>query len=241
MTFDTVLQDITKLTGIELKSIRPGADITIQEVDEAKGCIIIKTHQGKLRSRPISELKLIWNELSISPAVHVEGVLHGSGTSRNQPETIFANLPYIEYLKVNNKKHIAFVGQNSHVYGTIKQMDAISADVLCQKMSKASHEELPQILIVTDDTPKTISVLQSAVQGTISVISKGIYRYDSATTVFVISLSSIAGLPNGTYPILADANVQDAPVVLIGGKTYRVLCDGNVTLLVEDSNYPGNR
>jgi len=65
-------------------------------------------------------------------AVHVDEVLHGSGTSRNQPETILANLPYVEWLKLDNKKHIAFVGKNTHLYGTLKQMDSIPASNLNQ-------------------------------------------------------------------------------------------------------------
>ena len=96
MNFSDIINDVKKLVGLELQSIRPGASITILEVDSDKGCIVIKTRQGQIRSRPINELQIIWNELNRAPAVHVEGVLHGSGTSRNQPSTNLANLPNIE-------------------------------------------------------------------------------------------------------------------------------------------------
>ena len=142
MTFSDVISDIKKMIGIELHSVRPGAEITIQEVDEERDCLILRSTQGQLRSRPLSELRSIWSEMMKSPAVHVDGVLHGSGTSRNQPETILANLPYVEWLKVNNKKHIAYVGRNTHAYGTLKKMDAIkelTADML--------KKDVPEILI----------------------------------------------------------------------------------------------
>jgi len=127
MTFDDVIQDIEKLVGLELQSIRPGASLTILNVDREHSNLLIKTSKGQTKSRPFGELETIWDELNRSPAVHVEGVLHGSGTSRNQPETIFANLPYIEWLRINNKKHIAFVGNVTHAYGTLKQMDPRNA------------------------------------------------------------------------------------------------------------------
>ena len=56
MNFADVIKDIRKLVGLELQSIRPGASITILEVDEDKGCLILKTKQGQTRSRPLSEL-----------------------------------------------------------------------------------------------------------------------------------------------------------------------------------------
>ena len=86
MNFTEVIKDIHKLVGLELNSIRPGARITITDVDEERGSLILRTSSGQNRSRPIDELQKIWDEMMVKPAVHVEGVLHGSGTSRNQPE-----------------------------------------------------------------------------------------------------------------------------------------------------------
>ena len=108
---------------MKLNSIRQGAEIEILEIDLEKDNLILKTVAGQKKSRPIEELRKIWSQMMIKPAVHVEGVLHGSGTSRNQPETILANLPYIEWLKIDNKKHISYVEKNTHPYGTIKRMD----------------------------------------------------------------------------------------------------------------------
>ena len=59
MTFSDLLNDISKLTGMELQSIRPGATITVLDVDTEKGCLLLKTKQGQTRSRPLSELQTI--------------------------------------------------------------------------------------------------------------------------------------------------------------------------------------
>lgn len=57
------------------------------------------------------------------PAAHVDSVLGGSGSSRSQPETILANLPYVEWLTVAGKKNIAYVGDDTHEKGTLHKMD----------------------------------------------------------------------------------------------------------------------
>ena len=123
MTFNDVKKDIVKLIGLDLESVRPGAGIRILNVDEEQGNLQLETVSGQVRSRPLLELERIWNELQKSPAVHVDKVLNGSGTSRNQPETILANLPYIEWAKIHNKKHLIFVKEKTHPYGTLRQMD----------------------------------------------------------------------------------------------------------------------
>lgn len=170
MTFSDLLNDISKLTGMELQSIRPGATITVLDVDTEKGCLLLKTKQGQMRSRPLSELQTIWNELNQKSAVHVEGVLHGSGTSRNQPETILANLPYIEWLKLNNKKHIAYVGKNTHPYGTLRQMSPLDSVDISVSDSKSSNTTKMEMVIVTDMVLDVLSTLQENLTGTVLTV-----------------------------------------------------------------------
>ena len=64
MTFYDVIEDIKKLVGLDLHSIRPGANIRILEVDEERSCLILQTSAGATRSRPLGELQLIWNEMN---------------------------------------------------------------------------------------------------------------------------------------------------------------------------------
>ena len=176
MNFNDVMNDIHKLVGLELNSIRPGAKITITDVDAERGSLILRTSSGQNRSRPIDELQKIWNEMMVKPAVHVEGVLHGSGTSRNQPETILANLPYIEWLKVDNKKHIAYVGKNTHAVGTLRQMDSVLAVEVTTKMRASKGGGKFTTAIVAKDVNQSIQEMQTICQGTVTTIERGIYQ-----------------------------------------------------------------
>ena len=93
MNFTDVERDVHKLIGLELNSISRSAAITIENIDDEQERLIIRPKNGNSRSRPMDELKRIWDAMQKEPAVHVDKVLNGSGTSRNQPETILANLP----------------------------------------------------------------------------------------------------------------------------------------------------
>ena len=55
--------------------------------------ITIRNSSGKVHNRYFVELQRIRNALLSTPMIRVEDILNGSGSSRNQPETIFANLP----------------------------------------------------------------------------------------------------------------------------------------------------
>ena len=75
MNFKDVEKDLQKLIGMKLNSIRQGAEIEILEIDLEKDNLILKTVAGQKKSRPIEELRKIWSQMMIKPAVHVEGVL----------------------------------------------------------------------------------------------------------------------------------------------------------------------
>lgn len=121
---EEVIRDIAEhLKGIPLNSISGrAAPFSVYEVDFTKRNYLIQLSEGTIKSRPLDEIERIWKEMLIKAAVHVESLLGGSGSSRNQPETILANLPYVEWLPFNGKKHIAYVRENTHEYGTLKQM-----------------------------------------------------------------------------------------------------------------------
>jgi len=55
--------------------------------------------------------------------IHVDALLRGSGSSRNQPETILASMPDVEYLMKDKKKHVVWVGENTHKLGTLKEQE----------------------------------------------------------------------------------------------------------------------
>lgn len=233
MTFYDVIKDIQKLVGLDLHSIRPGANIRIIEVDEDRSCIILQTSAGVTRSRPLGELKLIWEEMNRIPAVHVDEVLHGSGTSRNQPETILANLPYVEWLKLDNKKHISFVGKDTHPYGTLKQMDAIASSNLEKHSEKQHIDKKPKIVIVSSDLANTISALNKEISGTVTAISQGVYVFDNASFEATILSTSSVQLAPGTYPVLPFSHVTEAKTVYIRENDFFVIDNGNTKMLIE--------
>lgn len=235
MNFTDVKEDIHKLIGLELNSIRPGAKITIVDIDDEKGSLTLRTSAGQLRSRPIDELQKIWNEMMISPAVHVEGVLHGSGTSRNQPETILASLPYVEWLKVDNKKHIAYVGKSTHPFGTLKQMDAVASVEISSKMKKTAAGSTLNMVIAAKDINRSIAYFQGMCRGKLSTLDRGIYQYETQTDIVVFLSADIHGIDEGTYCIIETSQkVNSTKRLFLYGKYYSVISRGNIKALVKE-------
>ena len=125
-TFEDVIRDIgDHLLNLPLQSIS-GRSIPFRVVnlDSARRSYFLQLEgSAKVKSRPYDELERIWQEMTSKPAVHVESFLGGSGSMRSQPETVLANLPYVEWLQIDGKKHIAYIDENTHEFGTLKQMD----------------------------------------------------------------------------------------------------------------------
>lgn len=123
-TFQDVLKDIEEnLIGKKLRSISGNAELfSISGIDYANSNVVL-TVQGKRKTWTFERLEKVWNEMYYRPAANVEIVFGGSGSSRNQVETIYASMAYVEWLYVNHKKCIAYVGERTHEYGTLKHMD----------------------------------------------------------------------------------------------------------------------
>ena len=234
MTYEDLIKDIEKLVGIELQSIRPGANITILSIDESRGSIIIRNSSGQIKSRPLSEFRTIWDAFSRSKVVHVEGVLHGSGTSRNQPETILSNLPYVEWLKISNKKHIAFVGKNTHPYGTLKKMSSIDGEKLISSMHNNQADSF-RLIAVVEDVGETIKQLQQFIQGQAEAINKYEYLFHSANFQLRVINALSTSLEEGMYYISETNENLALPMVNIGNNNYYVLCR-NVKILLRLQN-----
>ena len=122
-TFEDVLNDIEKsLKGIELHSISgTAAPFSVVEVDRENENVVLDVG-GNRKTWTFERLKLVWDEMCYRPAANVELVFGGSGSSRNQVETIYASLAYVEWLYVNRKKCVAYIGEETHPYGKIKKM-----------------------------------------------------------------------------------------------------------------------
>lgn len=110
MDFSEVIKDIEALVGKELQPLNPNTGvITIMEIDHDHRNYSIKPEDGRSKKRSFSELEKIWEKLLVERAVSVESVLEGAGSSRNQPETILSNLPYVDFFKYKKRKHLYFI------------------------------------------------------------------------------------------------------------------------------------
>lgn len=234
MTFEDVKNDIVKLVGLNLESVRPGAGIRILSVDLKQGNLQLQTVAGSVRSRPIDELERIWNELQRTPAVHVDKVLNGSGTSRNQPETILANLPYIEWAKIHNKKHLIFVGESTHAFGTLKKMEASSLAKIAALIDNSQGKVELSLVVVTADIKASIDFLQEICGGVVTTKDQGVYLLETNTSLIAFVSPVYAGLEVGTYPIVEANHViyRTNSVNLLGEELVPVRTQG-ITVLIK--------
>lgn len=202
MDFNTLIGDIEGLTGKTLNSINLGCEITIEYVDRDNGSIRLRTPSGQSKSRPFSEIKTLWTALTTMPIVHVEGALHGSGSSRNQPETILANLPYIEWLRYDRKKHIAFVGRKTHALGTLRQMSPQDVAQIKAQIENERAESEYRALFVTDDVVATGQALSQKLGNEVSPLSEGFYKCQIGDEILLVCTEAITDLDKGVYTFI---------------------------------------
>lgn len=233
MDFSDIINDMVKLEGIRLNSIRPGAEITIRHVDIDQKKVVVESSSGKLQSRSFSEFQRIWEALLSAPAIRVEEVLNGSGSSRNQPETIFANLPYIQWLKIENKKHIAYVKQSTHPYGTLQQMDSIQAIKIANKENNTSISINSVVLVITDNishTAKSISALTGCAGKAETV---GYYTYCLKEQTIVLADTAKLQIPCGTYVEMPQPiTVFPKYKVSFFGQAWAVVSEANLKAII---------
>jgi hypothetical protein len=236
MNFEEIISDIDKLNGLRLNSIKIGAEIKLLSVNRSDKRILLETVNGKKRTRPFSEFQKIWERLQEEIAVHVEKVLDGSGSSRNQPETIFANLPYIEWFKFEGKKHISYVGQNTHPMGTLKQMDEIKAEEVRSKLRKGSGtESATSIIIISDDIFIASEKMEFATGVKVEPIAPGIYRQDKGpTTIFLVTQTVVPSDINpGTYLVINSVSIPKGGIPCkILNNVYYAISGGGLNYMV---------
>ncbi|MEC6881600.1 DUF262 domain-containing protein [Photobacterium piscicola] len=136
MHFNDVLSDIEKLIGKQLQAINPKtAPIYLTKIDrKIKKYFVSSTPNEVGIGRFFWELEDIWGDLQYKGFTNVDQALYGSGSSRNQPETIFANLPYIEHFKYKNKKHILLCSKVTHANGTLLEVPLSEYRILRKKI-----------------------------------------------------------------------------------------------------------
>lgn len=136
MQFNDLLSDIEKLVGKRLQSINPStAPIFLTKIDKKARKYFISNDPDKVgNARLFRELEDVLKDLQFKGFSNVDQALYGSGSSRNQPETVFANLPYIEYFKYKKKKHILLREEKTHDLGTLKEVEGAEFRALRKKI-----------------------------------------------------------------------------------------------------------
>jgi hypothetical protein len=230
MNFSSLLSEIEKLEGLQLRSIRPGAELSILEVNHGDERFLIRNADGTKHTRPFSEIRGLWEQLLSSPAIHVDSAIGGSGTRRNQPETILANLPYVEWLNYRGRKHIAFVGHRTHEPGTLKRMDAVEAEVWKKRLEGAETTNLPTIIVITTDVREATANLESVTGLKVESIESGIYKQDhNGLRIFIVAQGSLQSVVEpGTYVLVKGISIphNSSPIRLAGQNLYPVVLGG---------------
>ena len=125
MDWDKTFERVGKLVGTKLKSISGKSDITLVAADEDRITVSAKTSTGKNKTvhRATDELRGLVSKMKRDVPIHVDSEVHGSGSSRNQPETILANMPDVEWTRIQGRKHIVWVGAKTHPAGTLRERE----------------------------------------------------------------------------------------------------------------------
>lgn len=238
MRFSDVLEDLEKMIGKRLESIRKGSEIILDRIDPDGGSLQLTTNTGAQKSRPLRELEAIWAELCSKAPVHVDTVLGGSGSSRNQPETIMANLPYIEWLRVDGKKHLFLCDEKTHIMGTVKQMDSLDAENLKLQLKKQqdakSKEAFSQIIVVSDDLRPHATLLEHCSGKPGKALQQGAYEfYTNHQRILLLSIDVAPDcLSSGTYPVIQQPKpAVDVVEFRLFGQAYSLYQNKGVTFL----------
>jgi hypothetical protein len=234
MKFESVLSDIRLLVGKNLNSIKPGANIQLTAVDSDKGKILLTDASNKEKTRSIEELRRIWEALSTNEVVHVDSVLGGSGSSRNQPETILANLPYIEWLILSNKKHLRLDTAKSRQLGTLGEMDPVAVHLLKEKLDLFSLT-YPSLIYAVPDTKSIAAFIENLTGVPPSPISNGTYRFAQRSgEVWVTSEKEVLNAAgSGVYVVVKPITAPPAAKeISIGGRNFFLLIRDGLKLLL---------
>lgn len=163
MNFEDLLDDIEQLIGLPLKAITATTSgITLLSLDRETGKYIVKADSSnREQKRSIRELEAIFESLDRDGYCNVEQALQGSFTSRHQPETIFANLPYIQYFKYERRKHLVLRDSHQHALGETQELPLKEQRQV--RRALASNKTFSQILLATE-LDKALANLKHEIQ-----------------------------------------------------------------------------
>ena len=145
--FEEILSDIKKLKDLPLHAINKSTGtLVLLEVDIDKKKYYVKTPEStRIVHRGINKLESIWNTLQRDGFASVEQALRGSNSNRHNPETIFANLPYIQFFYFNRKKHLILREKNIHPLGEISELSPTELRIVKRQIENSLSLNIKKI------------------------------------------------------------------------------------------------
>lgn len=235
MNFDGIIDDLQKLEGLMLKSIKAGSDIRLESVDRKGHKVWLLPKVGRLKSRPFSELERIWEALCKEPAIHVDKVLGGSGSSRNQPETLMANLPYIEWCYIQGKKHLVLKPELTHHYGTLKQLDDMEALEIAERLNAPVRSGSGRVIIVSTNVAYAAAEFQKATGMRLEAKGDGVYMQEHSGVKVTVVPHNVLEQPlqQGTYLVVqGNSAPEGVRLVRINGEPFYAVTGNGMNMLV---------
>lgn len=233
MHFNDVLKDIEQLVGKKLQSINPKTDpIYITKLDKKQEKYFVSSSPNELGSpRFFWELEAIFSDLQYKGFSNVDQALYGSGSSRNQPETVFANLPYIQHFKYKKKKHILLCKCPTHEAGTLLEVSGAEYRSLRKKIDNyfeltnldllQEQKDLLELLTNSLDSVMSKYPGEISIQDTEKALDMLSDLSEKISDATVLSLPEVSKRTNNGKKLLEEQNevtlsfdqMLDAPVV----------------------------
>ena len=195
-THEFLLARLQELVGKELKSLGTAADFIFDFLDERNRTLQLNVKDRGNKSRPLSEVWRIWQALHSNPAVHVDSVLGGSSSSRNQPETIVAAIPGVCYGVIDGRRHLVWIDEDLRPPGTLKELDPFHS-VLIEDVMK--HWKTSPIVVLSLSDPENAA--EKIGPNKVSCQLWGCSGYYWNGRIVLVRLAD-SDLPEGWYPVL---------------------------------------
>ncbi|MDU9367222.1 DUF262 domain-containing protein [Klebsiella sp. 141203] len=229
LNFEQVLNDIENLLfGKQLQPINPATPpLCILSIERENGKYKVSSN-SETKTRSLSELEAIYANLNIRGFCNVEQVLYGSSSSRNQPETIFANLPYIQHFKYEKKKHLLLRSHNVHDAATLSEVQGSEFRVLRKKIDNFLNLNLGKIY---EQQVELVKSLDDAYQ---IVLKK--FPSEIASKKVEVTLNSFkelsADMANSVVTL--DYNIEVPTLKISNNTTVEELIESSKTYGVDD-------
>ena len=238
MNWQQTYDRLRTMVGLKLGSISGKTDITITAADYD---VITVRAQSGVKSRPTEELRRIVLKMDFGQPIHVDSVLFGSGSSRNQPETILANMPDVEWLNLNGRKHIVWVGRQTHDLGTLKEIEEFEATQIRARFrgrGPLTGRRAISMIVLTKEVRRASELLAAALQGAPPEPVPGAQGYRLSTDsaeIMLVAASSGGAAGIEFIPTLSVVEQNEAVnrmrAVFPDLKVEKVRVDGEFTIV----------